>query len=63
MRMDPNTGEMYLDSYYPDVTPEEILANMQFSVDTDRAQEAEPPTEMELKTLREKCDPQRLILG
>ena len=62
MRMDPNTGEMYLDSYYPGVTPEEILANMQFSVDTDKAREADPPTEKELKTLREKCDPQRLIL-
>jgi len=44
------------------VTPEEILANMQFSVDTDKAREADPPTEKELKTLREKCDPQRLIL-
>jgi len=63
MRMDPNTGEMVLDTYYPGVTPEEILANMQFFVDTDKAREAEPPTEMELKTLREKCDPQRLILG
>ena len=62
MRMDPNTGEMYLDSYYPGVTPEEILANMQFSVDTAKAREADPPTEKELKTLREKCDPQRLIL-
>jgi glutaconate CoA-transferase, subunit B len=63
MRMAPNTGEMVLDTYYPGVTPEEILANMQFSVDTDKAREAEPPTERELKTLREKCDPQRLILG
>ena len=63
MRMDPNTGEMVLDTYYPGVTPEEILANMQFSVETDKAREAEPPTERELKTLREKCDPQRLILG
>lgn len=62
MRMDPNTGEMYLDSYYPGVTPEEILANMQFSVDTAKAREADPPTEKELKTLREKCDPQQLIL-
>ncbi len=62
MRMDPNTGEMYLESYYPGVTPEKILANMQFSVDTDKAREADPPTEKELKTLREKCDPQRLIL-
>ena len=63
MRMDSETGEMYLDAYYPGVTPEEILDNMQFSVDIARAREAEPPTEKELKTLRVKCDPQRLILG
>ncbi len=63
MRMDPDTGEMYLDACCPGATSEEILANMLFSVDTDRAREAEPPTEKEFKTLRQKCDPQRLILG
>jgi glutaconate CoA-transferase subunit B len=63
MRMHPDTGEMVLDRYYPGVTPEEILNHMQFSVDTAHARQAEPPTERELKTLREKCDPQRLILG
>ena len=63
MRIDPQSGEMYLDRYYPGVSPAEILANMQFSVDISRAKEAEPPTEKELKTLRDKCDPQRLILG
>ena len=63
MRMDTDTGEMYLDTYYPGVAPEEILSSMQFEVDIARAKEAEPPTENELKTLREKCDPQRLILG
>ncbi len=62
MRIAPDTGKMYLDCYYPSVTPEEILANMQFSVDTDRARKADPPTQNELKILREKCDPQRLIL-
>ncbi len=63
LRMDPDSGEMYLDSYYPGVTPEEILDNMQFSVDVTKARIAEPPTEKELKILRDKCDPQRLILG
>jgi glutaconate CoA-transferase subunit B len=63
MRMDPETGEMYLDAYYPGVSPQDILDSMQFSVDISRARQAEPPTEKELKTLREKCDPQRLILG
>ncbi len=62
MRFEANTGEMYLDRYYPGVTPDEILTNMQFGVDTTRAREAEPPTDEELKTLRDKCDPQRLII-
>ena len=63
LRMDKDTGEMFLDARYPGVTIEEILENMQFSVDVSRARQANPPTELELKTLREKCDPQRLILG
>ena len=63
MRLDSQSGEMYLDRYYPGVSPEEILANMEFSVDVSRAREAEPPTEEELKILRDQCDPQRLILG
>ena len=62
MRMDPDSGEMFLDQYYPGVTPESILDNMQFAVDVSRATQAEPPTAAELKILREKCDPQRLIL-
>lgn len=62
MRMDPKDGAMYLDCYYPGVTPGDILDNMQFSVDVTRAREASPPTVSELKILREKCDPQQLIL-
>jgi glutaconate CoA-transferase subunit B len=62
MRLDPQSGEMYLDRYYPGVSPDQILAHMQFSMDTSRAKEAEPPSEKELKTLRNRCDPQRLIL-
>ena len=63
MRMDAQSGEMYLDRFYPGVTPDTILENMQFPVDISRARQADPPTQSELKTLREKCDPQRLILG
>ena len=63
MRMDTDSGEMYLDRYYPGVTITEILDNMQFSVDTADAREADAPTETELTTLSEKCDRQRLILG
>jgi glutaconate CoA-transferase subunit B len=62
MRFDEKTGGMYLDRHYPGVTTDEILDNMAFSVDVTRATEAQPPTQAELATLRDTCDPQRLII-
>lgn len=62
MRFDDKTKEMYLAYYYPGITPEKILENMEFSVDVSRAKEADPPTERELKILRDDVDPQRIIL-
>jgi glutaconate CoA-transferase subunit B len=63
MRMDADSGEMYLDRYYPGISPEAILNHMQFTVDISRARQADPPTAEELSILRDRCDPQRLILG
>ena len=63
MRFDQAHGRMYLDQYYPGVTPAEIADCMQFEVDMGNAAEARPPSATELKILRDKCDPQRLILG
>lgn len=63
MRIDAETGEMYLDCFYPGISPDEILKQMQFAVDTSQAKEADPPTAKELNILRNRCDPQRLILG
>ncbi len=62
MRFDAETAKMFLDQYYPGTTPRTVLANMQFDVDISRATQAVPPTDAELKILREVCDPQRLIL-
>lgn len=62
MYFDNDTKEMYLAYYYPGVTPQDILDNMEFSVDVSRASEAAPPTEMELTILREKVDPHKLVL-
>ncbi|MEJ2165603.1 MAG: CoA-transferase [Desulfobacterales bacterium] len=62
MRFDRQTGQMYLDQYYPGVSIEQILDNMEFAVDVSRAVQASPPTTAELEILRGKCDPQRLIL-
>lgn len=63
MRFDPTSRRMFLDSTYPGVTPEQILDNMGFSVDIASALPAKPPTTEELEILRNRCDPQRLILG
>jgi len=62
MGFDERTKEMYLSRYYPGITPQKILENMDFEVDVSRAEEAKPPTAEELKILREKVDPQRIIL-
>ena len=62
MRFDEDTKEMYLAQYYPGISPQKVLDNMDFDVDISRAVETVPPTERELKILREKVDPQKLIL-
>lgn len=61
-RFDGFTKRMYLAGYYPGITPQLVLENMEFTVNVSRAVEVTPPTPEELKILREKCDPQKLIL-
>ncbi len=63
MGFEPTTGEMFLKGCYPGISPEKILDNMGFEIDVSRAGQVPPPSESELAILREKCDPQRLILG
>ena len=63
MRFHKETKRMYLEGYYPGVTPEKVAENTGFEVDVSRASQVAPPTDGELKILREKCDPQGLILG
>lgn len=63
MGFDDQTREMFLEAYFPQTTPAEILENMGFAVDVSRAIQISPPSEEELRILRERCDPQRLILG
>ncbi len=62
MRFDGSSGEMYLDRFYPGITPGQILDSMEFTVEVSRARPADPPTEEELRLLREKCDPRRMHL-
>jgi glutaconate CoA-transferase subunit B len=63
MKFDELTKEMYLAEYYPGIEPEKIAQNTGFEIDISRALPFAPPTDEELRTLREEVDPQRLILG
>ncbi len=63
MRFDEVSREMYLAEYYPGVPPEKVAENTGFAIDINRALPFDPPTDTELRTLREEVDPQRLILG
>ncbi|KMY68801.1 ketoacid-CoA transferase [Desulfocarbo indianensis] len=63
MKFEEETKRMYLAEVYPGVAPEQVAENTGFEVDISRAVVAQDPGEDELYTLREKVDPQRLILG
>nr|NJM01643.1 ketoacid-CoA transferase [Desulfobacula sp.] len=63
MKFDDDTRKMYVSACYPGVTPQDIIDHTGFSIDVSRAAESEPPTENELRILREEVDPQQLILG
>jgi glutaconate CoA-transferase subunit B len=62
MGFDASTKRMILTGFYPGIHPESILENMGFWIDISGASEIHPPTRDELDTLRNRCDPQRLIL-
>ena len=62
MGFEEDTCKMYLKGFYPGITPEQILENMEFGIDVSRARKVPPPTAEELSLLRDTCDPQRLIL-
>ena len=59
---DETAREMYLRNHYPGVFPEQVSENMGFQINLARSMEMRPPSDKELKFLRELCDPQRLIL-
>jgi len=63
MGFDPSTREMVLEAVFPGVSPKKVLEHMQFEVDISQAREFSPPSDEELSILRDKCDPQRLILS
>ena len=63
MDFDPNTKRMRLKGCFKGVSKNEVLAKMGFDVDTSRTVDIPAPTAEELRILKERCDPQRLILG
>ncbi len=63
LKFDETTKEMYLAEYYPGVAVKAVADEISFPVDVSRAVESSPPTQEELRMLREEIDPQRLIVG
>jgi len=63
LRFDDQTREMYLAERYPGVSDGQVLENTGFALDVSRAAEARPPSDDELRILRDEVDPQRLIVG
>jgi glutaconate CoA-transferase subunit B len=63
MGFDTQTKRMVLKGCFQGVRKEDVLENMSFAVDTSQATRIQPPSAQELSILRDKCDPQRLILG
>jgi glutaconate CoA-transferase subunit B len=63
MGFDPDSKKMVLKGCFEGVSRKTVLDNMGFAVDVSQAEQIAPPSAEELAILREKCDPQRLILG
>lgn len=61
---DEQTKLMKLLATAPGYTTEDVLAEMQFEpLIADKVEELKPPTEEELRLLREEIDPDRVIIG
>ncbi|TET11164.1 MAG: ketoacid-CoA transferase [Candidatus Thorarchaeota archaeon] len=62
LAFEEKTKRMYLTSFYKFTSPGEIQKNTGFELDTSLAKPEKPPTSDELKILRNRVDPLRLIL-
>jgi glutaconate CoA-transferase subunit B len=63
MGFETDSKQMYLKEYYPGVNPETIQEHISFDIDISRAIQTMIPKACELKILRDKSDPERLILN
>lgn len=62
MGFDATTRRMYVKGLYPGINPDHVLDHIGFEIDITRAQVVDAPSAKELTILRDKCDPQKLIL-
>ncbi len=62
MKFDKDTHEMFVDYHYEGVSLSEIKDSTGFDIDVSRAKLMEPPTELELNTLRTKIDPEGIYM-
>ena len=62
MRFDDESKQMYLSHTYPGIRPQQVQEEMDIEIDLSRAVEEKPPTVEELFLLRERIDPQGLII-
>jgi len=62
MRFHNETKRMYLAEYFPGISIEQIEENTSFEMDLSQAVEAKAPTKEVLDILKNKVDPQRIMI-
>jgi glutaconate CoA-transferase subunit B len=62
LRFRPDTKAMYLASYHPGLTAEQVAENTGFPLETEGAVETPTPAAEELHILRDLVDPERIFL-
>jgi len=63
-RFDSETKEMFLESFHPGLSVEEVRANVSWDLKVSpKVRSTKPPTKRELRILRTKCDPEGIFLG
>ena len=63
MGFDDSDHRMFLKAVYPGVQVADVVHHMGFDIDVSHVAPVPPPSEKELRILRNICDPQKLILG
>jgi len=62
LRFQADTRAMFLASYHPGLSPRQVAEQTGFPLNVEAAVETHPPTENELRILREEVDPERVFL-